>query len=301
MIALSNSLANKYQFVIELSDQQLLLGFLLIVCAYIQYWSSAVVFGTDNLWTAGDIVAFSIFTHAATLLSLRSHFRHHRKLASARVILMFVVFVLWFIVAAMELSPNKPTGSTKKAMMLAHFWHAAIIIEALGIMWIYLIVYLPLFISEEASIVRSIIAERDESRFELIRAWMLQHKRRRSSGTSIRSGWRLYNPYVIVRSHITDLAVRFGEIYILPTSTARRWFLWSVAEIFFPWYIATIATTLMWMFSLAALIVSLVQSGLASESWKFGQLLPAVLVLLPFSSLATAIAGKSRMLLQHHN
>ena len=285
-------LADDCQFVVELSDQQLLLGLLLIICAYIQYWPSAIVFGTDNLWTAGDIVCFSIFTHAATLLSLRSHFRHHRKLATARIIVMFVVYGLWFIVAMMELAPYKPKNSTKKASTLSQFWHAAIVIEALSIMWIYLIVYVPLFLSEEGTVVRSIISERDETRFESIRIWIMQHKRRRSSGFSNRMGWRSYNPYALARSKLTDLAVKFAHLYVQPMSATRRWFLWLSAELLFPWQIASYVITLTWVFSLAALIVSLVQSGLATDSWKFGQLLPAVLVLLPFSSLATAIAGK---------
>ena len=208
---------------------------------------------------------------------------------------MFIVYGLWLIVAMMELAPYKPKDSNKKAEMLSQFWHAAVVIEALGIMWIYLIVYVPLFLSEEGTVVRSIICDRDEARFDTIRMWIMQHRRRRSSGLSSRTGWRLYNPYAATRSKLTDLAVKFAQRYIQPMSAKRRWFLWLSAEFVFPWYIASFVITITWVFSLAALIISLIQSGLASDSWKFGQLLPAVLVLLPFSSLTTAIAGKLRI------
>lgn len=281
------------EFVIQLSDQQLLVGLLLIVCAYIKYWPSAVVFGADNLWTAGDIVCFSIFTHAATLFSLRAHFRHHLRLATARIMVMVLVYVLWLIIAILELSPNKPKDSDKKTSMLSNFWHTAITLEALGISWIFLIVYLPLFLSEEATTVRNVISEGREDRFEVIKTWTNHHRRRRSSlGSTGRVGWKRYNPYAIVRSQLTRLAVRFAEDYVQPASSAKRWLLWCTAELLFPWYIASSVITLVWIFSLGALIVSLVQSGLASDTWSFGQLLPAVLVLLPFQSFITAVAGQ---------
>lgn len=66
--------------------------------------------------------------------------------------------------------------------------------------------------------------------------------------------------------------------------------LWAAAELLFPWYIAGIILGVLWAFSLGALILSLYQSGLAS-SWDFGQLLPAVMVLLPFQSFISVIAG----------
>jgi hypothetical protein len=64
----------------------------------------------------------------------------------------------------------------------------------------------------------------------------------------------------------------------------------GVAELLFPWYVAGIILGVLWAFSLGALILSLWQSGLAS-SWDFGQLLPGFMVLPPFQSLISVIAG----------
>jgi len=58
----------------------------------------------------------------------------------------------------------------------------------------------------------------------------------------------------------------------------------------FPWYTAGIILGAVWVFSLGALILSLHQNGLTS-SWDFGQLLPTFMVLLPFHSFVSAIAG----------
>ena len=251
-----------------------------------------MAFGTDNLWTAGDIVCFSIFTHATTLLSLRPHFRHHLRLATFRIVTMFIVYGLWLIVGIMELNPNKPKNSEKKESALSQFWHAAVVIEALAIFWIYLICYLPLFLSKEATAVRDAISKRDERHFDEIRSWIMYHRRRRSTGFASHTGWRRHNPYAVIRRRLTRLAVKFAEFYIKPMTPSRRWWLWLAAELMFPWYIASIVLSITWLFSLGALIVSLIQSGLASDTWSFGQLLPAVLVLLPFGSFVTAVAGK---------
>lgn len=278
------------ELVLQLSDQQLVVGLLLLICAYIKYWPSSVVYGGNNLWTATDIVCFSSFTHAATLLTLRPYFRKHKRLATGRVVMMYIIYILWLVVAAQILSPTKPRGSTKEPPAIAHFWHAATYIEALGVMWIYLITYLPIFLSKAATKVRNAISEGRERDFYVVNAWILHHRWRKPTAVERRTIWKRFNPYAVVRRFLTRFAVRFSELYVITRSIWLRRMLWVVAELLFPWYIAGIILGVLWAFSLGALILSLWQSGLAS-SWDFGQLLPAFMVLLPFQSLISAIAG----------
>jgi hypothetical protein len=278
------------ELVLQLSDQQLIVGLLLLICAYIKYWPSSVIEGSNNLWTATDIVCFSSFTHAATLLTLRPYFRKHRQLATGRVIMMYIIYILWLVVAVQILSPNKPRGSTKEPQVIANFWRAATYIEALGVMWIYLIAYLPIFLSKEAAEVRDVISKGSKGDLEVVKAWIDHHKRRNSSGSVLRTVWKKYNPYAFARRYLTRFAVRFSELYVNTKSKWLRCMLWAAAELLFPWYIAGIILGVLWAFSLGALILSLYQSGLAS-SWDFGQLLPAVMVLLPFQSFISVIAG----------
>jgi hypothetical protein len=98
-------------FVLQLSDQQLVTGLLLLVCGYAQYWGSSVHHGANNLWIVTDVVCYSSFTHAATLLSLCPYFQRHRKLATLRVVIMYIIYGLWLVVAVRILSPNKPKDS----------------------------------------------------------------------------------------------------------------------------------------------------------------------------------------------
>jgi hypothetical protein len=204
--------------------------------------------------------------------------------------MMYVIYILWLVVATQILSPNKPPGSEKEPRVIGDFWHAATYIEALGVMWIYLITYLPIFLSEKAAEVRNAIGEGPRGDFEVVKAWIGHHRRRRSTGSVIRTVWKRYNLYAVARRYLTRLAVRFSELYVSPGPKWRQWLLWGTAELLFPCYIAGIILGVLWAFSLGALILSLYQSGLAS-SWDFGQLLPAFMVLLPFQSLASVFAG----------
>lgn len=276
--------------VFQLSDQQLVIGLLLLVCAYVKYWPSSVIHGGDNLWTATDIVCFSSFTHAATLLTLRPYFRLHRRIATARVTIMYLIFALWLIVAGQILAPDKPKDSEKKPKLISDFWHAATVIEAFGIMWVYLITYLPIFLSEDATRIRTIISEGSRGDIEVVRTWILRHQRRWSTHTISRAAWKRYNPYAVARRYLTQWAVHFGNSFVKAESRRQRWGLWVAAELLMPWYTTGIILGVLWVFSLGALILSLYQNGLAS-SWDFGQLLPAFMILLPFQSLVGALTG----------
>lgn len=135
--------------VLQLSDQQLVVGLLLLVCAYVKYWKASVGHGQNDLWIANDIVCFSMFTHAATLLSLRDYFREHRYLAISRVVMMYTVYILWFVVAVVILIPKEPNDSPKDSQAGSNFWHWATGIEIVGIMWIYIQACLQVFTSDK--------------------------------------------------------------------------------------------------------------------------------------------------------
>jgi len=81
--------------VLQLSDQQLLVGLVVLVCTFAKYFWEAVNHGNDNLWHSADIACFSRFSHAATVLALQQHFRENQRLAAIRVSLMIAVFALW--------------------------------------------------------------------------------------------------------------------------------------------------------------------------------------------------------------
>ncbi|GFF25247.1 hypothetical protein IFM46972_01339 [Aspergillus udagawae] len=267
-------------FVLQLSDQQLVTGLLLLVCGYAQYWGSSVHHGANNLWTVTDVVCYSSFTHAATLLSLCPYFQRHRKLATLRVVIMYIIYGLWLVVAVRILSPNKPKDSQKLPSLASRFWHAATVIEAIGIMWIYLLTYLPVFLSEQAMEVRTIVSRVSLSTQDIafIREWLALVKPLSHSAAS-GSIWHRYNPYAIAKRCLFKMAVAFSERIIS-----------LIVEVIFPWSTAGVWLALLWAFSLGALIYSLLQNGLTS-SWDFGQLLPVFMILLPIVNLVTSIIG----------
>ncbi len=101
-------------------------------------------------------------------------------------------------------------------------------------MWIYLITYLPIFLSKDATDVRNIVSEGSEEKFQVVERWIDGQERSGSTGTISRAGWKRYNPYAITRRHLTRFAVRFVKSYTSPSPKWRRRMLWAVAGFCFP-------------------------------------------------------------------
>jgi hypothetical protein len=74
-------------------------------------------------------VQFSSVTHAITLITLRPYFRIHHKLAMFRVVLMWITYGLWLVVAAGILTTKKNPESHKLHKTLARFWRVATWLE----------------------------------------------------------------------------------------------------------------------------------------------------------------------------
>ncbi|KAE9381117.1 hypothetical protein N431DRAFT_457728 [Stipitochalara longipes BDJ] len=155
-------------FLIQISDQQLLLGLVVLICAFAEYYRSALG-GNDNFWHAADVACFSMFSHAAMMLALRAFFREHQKLATARISLMVVVFGLWAIIGYYMLHPS---GPYYKTTTIVRFWHSATYIEFVGVFWVYILTCVPIFISEEAiSVGRAISSNDARCFFEESQKW----------------------------------------------------------------------------------------------------------------------------------
>ncbi|GFF42801.1 hypothetical protein IFM51744_05267 [Aspergillus udagawae] len=204
---------------------------------------------------------------------------------------MYIIYGLWLVVAVRIPSPNKPKDSQKLPSLASRFWHATTVIEAIGIMWIYLLTYLPVFLSEQAMDVRTIVSRVSLSTQDIafIQEWLALVKPLLHSAAS-GSTWHRYNPYAIAKRCLFKMAVAFSERYVEAGSKLTRRIISLIAELISPWSTAGVWLALLWAFSLGALIYSLLQNGLTS-SWDFGQLLPVFMILLPIVSLVTSIIG----------
>ncbi|KAI9715529.1 MAG: hypothetical protein M1828_000781 [Chrysothrix sp. TS-e1954] len=281
-------------FILSLSDQQLLTGLVLLIVGLGTFYESSVHEGANNLWVAGDIVMFSSVTHPAILIALRPYFRKHRALASIRVILMWMTFALWLVVAVGILSQDKPKHSAKLPFWLAEFWRAAAYIDAFGVSYMYCITYLPIFISERAANVRELVARDKHIQGDIpeLDDWE-SHKRIRRTNTSERPFFsrllKRVSPYKIARSFISLAFKRFAKHYVRAEGVWYRRFLWMTAEIIFPWRLTIVPVGVMWIFGLLTMVLNLWQGGNLS-TWDFGQLISPIMTILPIYNLAVVVA-----------
>jgi hypothetical protein len=266
-------------FILQLSDQQLFVGLIQLICAFGTSYRDAVAHKTKNLWHAADVACFSIFSHAATMLALRAHFRMHKMLAAVRVSLMVTVFLLWAEIGRLILRPprcpSKPQG---------HFYRSAVRIEIIGIIWVYILTCVPIFISEEASAVGRAISSNDQDGLKSeLNSW---YEKRMSSHRN----WY----------HHTSLLATPGRILVKLLSSIQRGPKWKlhvlflIHNIFFSRHSIALIIFIFWAFAFVALCTTAhTYSRKLRDGFDFGQLLSLGMVILPVQSLLSAICSKS--------
>jgi len=119
-------------FLIQLSDQQLFLGLVVLICAFMKYYRYALG-SNDNLWHAGDVACFSMASHAITLLALRECLRENKILAGIRVLLMIIIFGLWMKIGYLMLRPDGPLQGTTNRILLPNGYINRILRNTLGL------------------------------------------------------------------------------------------------------------------------------------------------------------------------
>ena len=203
---------------------------------------------------------------------------------------MYTIYVLWIVIAICELQPEKVMDCVKKRTALGNYWSATMVLEGLYTPLLYLAAYLPTFASKQGIEVRHVISRNDGHDSHIIEHWIEERQRRLHIG--LEGTWKFYGGGYGVLFHFCDYCgLKFARAFVKSRMQWQRWMLWVIAELFWPCYIAQILLSGVWLYSLIAITVSLAESGIASMEWDFGQLLPAVLVVLPVQSLVSSIAG----------
>lgn len=280
-------------FVLALSDQQLLTGYLLLVVAFIKYWNFSVTCGGNNMWDAIDVGCFSSLTHAATLLTLRSYFRRHRILATVRFVSMCSIYILLlvgniFILKPLDVFNNRP----KLSSPMTRFWHGTSYVEIFGILALYLATYLPILLPRKTMRVRICLAINAENLPEALKEWHATLSCQCHDGawahTCTRAGW--LKPFRLIRCLLTRFGVCISKWYITAVPWTRA-ILWICCEIMFPFGITPVLLFFLWLYGLGFMCLKVAHNNLPT-SWSFGQLLPVFLVFLPFATLIGSIAGE---------
>lgn len=269
-------------FMLTLSDQQLLTAIILLVCAYARYWESARRCGGNNLFVAADIATFSCVSHVLILHCLMPFDRRHRALGTLRVKFLLVYGLLLGIYIR-SLTPNTSTiPRPRLTTPLTIFWHAAYVIMALGLLWTYLITYLPIFVPGEAYRAREAIAY----------GTAIEHVGQITIRTSMQTSYELWIQQEELHAR-ARLRMRFGlwvtRKYLHARKGIHQTFWWCLIETVFPFYCTPILLGIFFAFGMVMLAINIWQTGW-DLTWSFGQLLPPFLILLPVQALIRSYA-----------
>lgn len=108
-------------------------------------------------------------------------------------------------------------------------------------------------------------------------------------------------------STISKLFAKLCEVYLAAKKPYSRFFSWVAIEAKYPFRFGNVTQAILFVLGLVSLITDMVTVGLV-RSWGFGQLLSALMVILPFLSLMGAytearsnLTNQTRDFFQHPN
>jgi hypothetical protein len=269
-------------FVLNLSDQQLITGLLIVALSWAKYFYAQ---DYSSLRIAGDLAFFSMITHYATVFAVQRMLREHFKLALLRMVLVFITFVWWLVI---EISTSFAFFFYAQNGIYGKYLLALIssVVEIVGFVWVFWAMCLGVSASDLTLKARKAIGEGDwansDSRQHIVE-WLdsssQDHRLPKSTLGHI--------TFPLWRS-LSWLFEQLGRLYITAKSPFLKEFLRIVAVLVFPFRFGYMQIVL-FSLGIVNLSVDLALYGLAS-TWGFGQLLPTAMVILPFFSLAGVYA-----------
>ena len=289
------------EFVLSLSDQQLVTGLLLVTLTIPKYWN----FDLWSLAIAGDLAFFSIITHFTTILALQQTLRGRslKKLALIRMCLVFITLFLWILITIRCTSYLWVISHSTRLDALTWFSLIASIIDMVGSIYVFWNICLFLLVTEDAINARKAIGKGlrpapDDQEF-IKKCLPRQHHCQLPQDIPglllfmLRESlsW-LREPRSWLKEPLSWLFGKFCQSYLVPKTPLLQALLWALAEVIFPIRSSSILLFILLIIGIINVILDMIQSGLR-KSWGFGQLLPAFMLLLPFFSLAQKYARKS--------
>jgi hypothetical protein len=248
---------------LNLADQQLIIGLLILVSAVIRYVPTSDFF---NLAITGDTAAFSAITHLASLRTLRPYLRQRFRMTICRLIIVAVTNITVVIIVII----------TATVVGIRNFSVISVTYSWL-LVWLSYSIILSIFLSGLALAAR-IAIQPSMSRPSDIELRINSLRMTDSNGTLCTN-----------KNPITAVAVRVCHWY-LAASPGPKIFSAYLLELIFAWRLLSVELWLMFALTLGSLVSDMAYSGLVS-SWGFGQLLPTILIILPFFTLVETYGG----------
>ncbi|KAF2500925.1 hypothetical protein BU16DRAFT_185832 [Lophium mytilinum] len=304
-----------------LSDQQLITGLTILTIG----WTRHCTISSRHFWIVFDLSFFSAVTHLASLLALRSYFSQHRRLRDFRVFLMLCNYVMLLVAAI--LSFRDYDESTRDCPIQCAF--DRIRSRQLGVSAMYTVQMVLLsvvffwqlgmmYVKEDAwgmrhdMILRAVKArgqmEGGEQPARTYRGLLRARKERLEALTARPAGVERVTNVLKIRwvrkrvyTWLWRVEERFGARDGRPGRKSYEVAQWTVLMMVAP------PAAVVWLVILTLLAMGVGRLVLdrrwavgAENKWTFGQVLPMLIVVLPFFTLTEELRGVYSKLQRQH-
>ena len=139
--------------ILNLSDQQLVTSFILLILAYTKYVAPSIYLdpahssiacnsSIANLPFTGDLVFYSSVTHATTLITLRTYLKKRVLQTILRILVVYFTFGMWLAIKITGYSVNFPRFGDLPTT--GKFQQVTNVCEVVGLAIVYLDIFIPI-------------------------------------------------------------------------------------------------------------------------------------------------------------
>jgi hypothetical protein len=288
-----------------LSDQQLITGIAMLIVGYTRHCSIS----SRHFWIVFDLAFFSAVTHLSSLPALRRYFSKNKRLRDLRVFLMLCNYIMLLVAAILTfrdynpITKNCPIRCTFDQIRTKHFgvsgiYTSQMVLLTLVFFWQLVMLYMSpdAWDTRHEMILRGVrgqgpLLEMYRNSYE---KFLEKRKKQFEQLGGERSGVEVVKDILKLRHLRRQIyrSLRFiNDRY--RDSKPYRFTQWVVVMLVAP------PAAVVWLVILTLFgqgvgrLVSDRQSSVGAENtWSFGQVLPMMIVVLPFLTVLEVLQGK---------
>ena len=293
-----------------LSDQQLITGLSILTIGYTKHCSIS----SRHFWIVFDLSFFSAVTHLASLLALRSYFTNYRRLRDFRVFLMLCNYIMLLVASILTFRDYNPTTKycpirctfdriRSKHLGASGMYTTQMALLTLVFFWQLVMMY----VMEDAwkmrhkMIMRSVNANvPDDGKPDTYDEFLKKRIRTLENDIMHEKRWTQVVRHVVklrylrkrIYTWLRSVDEKYGGREGRGGSKSYEFVQWAVLMLIAPpSAVVWLVILTLWALGVVRLVMDRQWAVQGENMWTFGQVLPMLIVVLPFFTVTEELQG----------
>ncbi|OCK75718.1 hypothetical protein K432DRAFT_408781 [Lepidopterella palustris CBS 459.81] len=296
-----------------LSDQQLITGLAILTIGYTRHCTIS----SRHFWIVFDLSFFSAVTHLASLLALRSYFSKYRRLRDFRVFLMLCNYIMLLVAAILTFRDYNPMTRDcliqctfdrirSKHLGVSGMYTTQMVLLTLAFFWQLVMMYMKddAWEMRHDMILRALKADTPNGGNPKTYPDFLDRRNRaledvklhgKSWTRTVRDVVKLRHCRRIIYSWLWDMDKKYGGRDGHRGRKSYQFVQWAVLMLVAPpAAVVWLVILTLWALGVGRLVTDRQWAVRAENMWTFGQVLPMLIVVLPFFTVTEELQAEQK-------